>query len=268
MRGRAAFKICGLTRPRDAAAAAEAGASYGGVILAHGSPRTLEPARAREVFGDTGLTRCGVFVNASLEAVLAAARALALDVLQLHGDEDAGFVERAREESGLEVWKAVRPREADEFSAAVDQYGAAADGLLLDGWSAVARGGTGTPFPWDEVAARREYLPGGVRLIVAGGLTPANVGEVIAVLAPDVVDVSSGVESAPGVKDARLVRAFAEAVHAAFPPRRPADTGDPGGNARMLSSGAPHRGYRGADELRGGDRGSFADAQDEKGGSA
>lgn len=206
------LKICGLTRPGDAAAADAASVAYGGAILAPGSPRTVSAERAGELFEGTGLIRCGVFVNAQLEDVVQVAQLARLGVLQLHGDEGPADVEAAAAATGLEVWKAVRPRTADEFSIAVERFADVADGLLLDGWSSTARGGTGIRFPWEEVAMRRTELPVGVRLVVAGGLTPANVAEVIAALSPDVVDVSSGVERAPGVKDDGLIRAFAEAV--------------------------------------------------------
>ena len=88
-------------------------------------------------------------------------------------------------------------------------------GLHLDGWSERGRGGTGTRFPWEEVAGHRAALAADVRLIVAGGLRPDNVAQVISLLTPDIVDVSSGVESAPGVKDPESIRRFAEVVRAA-----------------------------------------------------
>jgi phosphoribosylanthranilate isomerase len=110
------------------------------------------------------------------------------------------------------VWKAVRPRDGDEFAAAAVRYGGAVDALLLDGYSAQARGGTGVSFPWQAVADRLDLLPPGVALVAAGGLRPDNVAEAAAILRPAVVDVSSGVEASPGVKDAAAVRAFVAAV--------------------------------------------------------
>lgn len=209
------IKICGLTRPEDARAAAAAGATYGGVILAPNSPRTVHPERVSGIFADTPLLRCGVFVNESRERLVELAAALRLGVLQLHGDETPELVAAVRAGSGGEVWKVVRPRTGDEFARAIEVYAGVADGLMLDGWSAAARGGTGTRFPWHEVAAYRDRLPPGTRLIVAGGLGPENVAEVVEILSPDVVDVSSGVEAAPGIKDHDAIRRFADAARGA-----------------------------------------------------
>lgn len=209
------IKICGLTRPEDARAAAGAGALYGGVILAPGSPRTVDVPTARYVLGGTGLRRCGVFVNEPLDRLLEVVGEIGLDVVQLHGDEAPAYVAEAMVVSGVEVWKAIRPRSGDDFEDAVDRFGAAASGLLLDGWSAKARGGTGTRFPWEVVAEHRGLLPSGLRLIVAGGLDAGNVAEVINMLDPDVVDVSSGVESAPGIKDEERIREFTDAARVA-----------------------------------------------------
>jgi len=167
---------------------------------------------ALAVFGESRLRRCGVFVNEPMDAMLAAAERLSLSVIQLHGEEGPGAVEAVRKQSGLEVWKAVRPRDAGDFLRALEEYCAVADGLLLDGWAAVARGGTGARFPWKEVAEHRWRIPGTVRFIAAGGLGPDNVAEAAALLRPDVVDVSSGVERSPGIKEHSLIRRFAAAA--------------------------------------------------------
>lgn len=211
----AAIKICGLTRPEDARAAELAGAFFGGVILASGSPRRVDPDAVQEIFGETSLVRCGVFVNQEPERLFTLVDKLSLHVVQLHGDETPEVAARLRLETGVETWKAIRPREGEEFSAELDRFADVVDGILLDGWSAAARGGTGVRFPWHAVAEYRHRVPSGVRLGVAGGLSPKNVGEVMAILAPDLVDVSSGVESAPGIKDENLIREFADAVRAA-----------------------------------------------------
>jgi len=207
------IKICGLTRPEDARAAEEAGAKYGGVILAPGSPRTVAPELVASIFADSTLVRCGVFVNESPARIVELAARLALDVVQLHGDEDLTTLDRVRAgAAGVEVWKAIRPRSGEEFFAQATRFAGSADGILVDGWSSVARGGTGARFPWAEVASYRSRLDPSLRLIVAGGLDATNVAEVVAILAPDVVDVSSGVESAPGIKDPASIRRFAEAA--------------------------------------------------------
>ena len=206
-----AVKVCGLTRHEDAAAAVEAGARYLGVVLAPGGKRTVTAEAAGVIFQHLPVQRAGVFVNAAADQLRRAAEVARLDVLQLHGDEPPELADALRGE-GFTVWKAVRPRDADELSAAAARYAGAVDALLLDGYSADARGGTGVSFPWQAVAERLEAEPWGAALVAAGGLRPENVAEAARILRPDVVDVSSGVEAAPGVKDHAKVRAFAAAV--------------------------------------------------------
>lgn len=206
-----AVKVCGLMRPEDAVTAGEAGASYGGVILAPGYRRSVTPGAARVIFGGFQGRRVGVFVDAEEAGLLAAAAEAGIHVVQLHGDEAPEMAARVRAH-GYEVWKAVRVRGADEVRAAFRRYAGAVDALLLDGYDPAAAGGTGTRFDWMQIAALRGELPDGMRLVAAGGLRPENVGEAARVLRPHAVDVSSGVESAPGVKDPEAVRAFVRAV--------------------------------------------------------
>lgn len=204
-------KVCGLVRPEDAAVAAGAGAAYLGVILAPGGKRTVTASAARAIFAELPVQRVGVFVNASADDLMSVARSIGLHVLQLHGEEPPELAASLRD-AGFTVWKALRPRSGAEFAAEAARYAGSADAILLDGFSADARGGTGARFPWEEVAAHRDALPAGIRLIAAGGLNPSNVAEAARILRPDVVDVSSGVESAPGVKDHDAVRAFIAAA--------------------------------------------------------
>jgi len=202
-------KICGLCRPADAAAAVAAGAAYVGVILTsgHRRSRTLEEAAA--IYGAaTGARRVGVFVDAPEHDVLEAARALRLDVLQLHGAESAAQVAALAGAGPWQVWKALRPRTVAELEEGVATYGAVAAALLVDGYDPAAAGGTGAPFPAAAAAVARRGLPAGVRFVAAGGLTPANVAAIVAAVAPDIVDVSSGVESAPCTKDPDRMHAF------------------------------------------------------------
>jgi phosphoribosylanthranilate isomerase len=207
-----AIKFCGLTRPEDARAAADAGAAYLGVVLAPGGRRSLALPRAAEVLAETDVARVGVFVNASLPEIVEAIRSLGLDVVQLHGEEPPEFVRQVRAAAAVEVWKAVRPRDGQEVLRAAERYATLADALLLDGWSPSAYGGTGASFPWEQVAAVRTQLGSSVRLVIAGGLTPQNVARAVDLLAPNAVDVSSGVEASPGVKDGAAIRAFVDAV--------------------------------------------------------
>jgi phosphoribosylanthranilate isomerase len=206
-----AVKVCGLTRHQDAAVAVEAGARYLGAILAPGYRRTVTPEAASVIFNSLPAQRAGVFVNATADELRRAASAARLDVLQLHGDEPPELADALRRE-GFAVWKAVRPRSGDEFAQAAVLYAGAVDALLVDGFSADARGGTGTAFSWREVAERIAALGLDAAIVAAGGLRPENVAEAARILHPDVVDVSSGVESAPGIKDADAVRAFVSAV--------------------------------------------------------
>ena len=204
-------KICGVCRPEDARVAAEAGAAYVGVILAPGFARTRTVADAEAIYDAAGprTRRVGVFVNGSEAEILRAAAQLRLDVIQLHGSEGAYFAARLRDAGDAQVWKALRPRTAAHFVLATDEYADAVDALLLDG---AGSGGTGSSFPWAEVSAARAALPATLRLVVAGGLNPGNVATAARILQPDVVDVSSGVETRSCEKDHSLVRAFVDAA--------------------------------------------------------
>jgi phosphoribosylanthranilate isomerase len=214
-------KICGLCRPQDAAAARDAGANYLGVLLAPGHPRTRTIPEALEILaageGKAGGPRkVGIFVDGSAREIVAAAQTLRLDVVQLHGSEPPELLEHLRSSlPGVEIWKAVRVRNGESVQDASERYAASAAGLLLDGWSETAAGGAGVAFSWADVTAARARIPRELKLIVAGGLTPATVAQAIRALRPDCVDVSSGVESERGVKDARRIAAFIEAARGA-----------------------------------------------------
>lgn len=207
-------KLCGICRPADAALAAEAGADYMGVILSRGFRRSQEAEAAARIYAAAGtVRRAGVFVDAAQATIEDAIAGFGLQVVQLHGAEPPDLA-RALRRPELEVWKALRPRDAAELLAAAEAYAGAADALLLDGAGA---GGSGARFDWEAVASVRDRLPRALRLVVAGGLTPANVAEAVARLRPDVVDVSSGVEAAPGEKSPQAVRAFLAAARRGDP---------------------------------------------------
>lgn len=205
-------KICGLCRPADVEATAEAGADFAGLVLAE-SPRRLDPEDAERLARaarGTGLRPVGVFVDRAPGEVERLADRIGLAAVQLHGSEPPEACASLRA-AGRDVWKALRPREPEELERLVDRYAGAADSLLVEGWSPEAAGGTSTAFPhrWLADGAGR---PTDVRLVLAGGLDPDNVAGAVRRVRPDVVDVSSGVESGPGRKDPGRIRAFVRAV--------------------------------------------------------
>jgi phosphoribosylanthranilate isomerase len=206
-------KICGVCRPEDAGVAARAGASWIGVILAPGRVRTRSADEAAAIFGAAAARRVGVFVDAEPAEVIAMARTLELDAVQLHGTEPSADVRRIRDALDAQVWKAVCVRSADDYVGGLEAYAADVDALLLDGWSPHGAGGVGASFDWHAIGALGE--PVRVRRIVAGGLAPENVARAVSALSPDMVDVSSGVEDAPGRKSEQLIREFIAAVRRA-----------------------------------------------------
>ena len=193
-------KICGLTRPGDAAAAERAGATHGGMIFAPGSPRRVAPERAQEVRAAADLAWVGVFVDEAPSAVASLAHALRLSAVQLHGAEDADYVAALRPllPAGCEVWKAVAVREPPPPLAATG-----ADRLVLDSRPAAGRERAGGVFDWALLAGYGDLG----RCLVAGGLSPANAAAA-AGLGAWGLDVSAGVEQRPGAKSAALVEAF------------------------------------------------------------
>jgi len=204
-----AVKVCGLCRPEDAAAAAAAGVAHVGVILSACGPRALDESRASRVLDERGAARAvGVFVDESVERVAALAEWLRLDTVQLHGNESIEQVSELRARTDAAIWKAVRVRDGQTARAELAAWTSHVDGILLDGWSAHAAGGTGASFDWHSLHDVRAQVPAHVTLVVAGGLRADNVAHAIAALAPDVVDTSSGVETEPGVKSHEKIRAF------------------------------------------------------------
>jgi phosphoribosylanthranilate isomerase len=210
------LKFCGLTRPEDAEQAAALGARYVGVVFAE-SLRQVTDTDAMRVLGQIPLTisRVGVFGDTKPEQIAERAQRLELDVIQLHGDPKPRVITRVRRTWRGQVWAVQRLSDATVPPAAADLFDAA-DGVLLDAKVSGQLGGTGVALPWDELADKiAPYRSHRAKLIVAGGLTPENVGRAIAALKPDVVDVSSGVESDIGIKDHEKMRAFRDAVNAA-----------------------------------------------------
>lgn len=204
------IKFCGLTRADDARQAAALGAAYVGVIFA-GGPRQLDPVRARAVLDGAGgaVRRVGVFGEQPPAEIARVAREVTLDIVQLHGHLSAEDVRRVRGEIGTGVWAVVRVagRVDPRCLAALDGE---VDAVVLDAFAVGQLGGTGMTFDWS--ALTDEARPRRARLVAAGGLNPENVSAAIVALRPDIVDVSSGVECSPGVKDHQRMRAFVDAV--------------------------------------------------------
>lgn len=202
------IKICGLTRREDVTHAVQAGADLVGVVLVPESPRFRTPAQARELLRDISVPGVIVAANMGLPELSAAAERVGADVIQLHGAESPEMVERLRNAGPWKLWKAIRVRTSADVREGVTNYSGVAHGLVLDGWHPGKLGGTGAPFSWEEVSRMRDEFPPDLELVVAGGLRPENVQEVIIRLRPQVVDVSSGVEVEPGIKGRDRVEAF------------------------------------------------------------
>ncbi len=214
-------KICGLTSAAALAHAAREGAAYVGLVFYPPSPRSLELDRAREIAAGApaGVTRVALVVDAEdafLEALL---EAVPLEMLQLHGAESPERVAELRARFGLPVMKAVGVRDAADL-AAIPAYEAVADQLLIDAKppaspagaaAAYLPGGNALSFDWRLIAGRDWARP----WMLAGGLTPANVADAVRLTGAAQLDVSAGVESAPGVKDLEKISAFIRAAQAA-----------------------------------------------------
>lgn len=208
------IKICGVTLPDDAARVAASGVDYIGLNFWPKSKRYLDPARgpmiaaAARAAGPAAIV--GVFVDADVEDIVAIARDVALDIVQLHGEEEPEDVQEIAAATKRPVWKALSVgAEADLEGLEVWPV----EHLLLDTPSA-GRGGSGKTFDWSLAALAQRRYPAR-RFVLAGGLDPHNVAAAIAAVRPFGVDVATGVEAAPGVKDADKLAAFVAAVRSA-----------------------------------------------------
>ena len=200
-------KICGITSVEDAQAVERAGADAVGLMFYEGSPRHIALEQAKAIVGSLSNTivRVGVFVNSEESFVRQAMEICALNMLQFHGDETPEYCAR------FEVMTLKAIRVSDESSLKeMERY--SADGFLLDAFSENSLGGTGETFNW-ELAKRA--TKSGRPIFLAGGLTSENVAEAVKAVRPFAVDVSSGVESEPGKKDAAKVRVFVAAAKGA-----------------------------------------------------
>ena len=207
-------KICGLATLDDVEAAARAGAAYMGLVFYPKSPRNVSLERARElaVAAPPGLAKVALMVDPDDAALDAVTAAVPLDMIQLHGAETPGRVREVRRRTGLPVMKAVGIRSAEDLPA-LETYASVADQILVDAKppaGADLPGGNGVGFDWRLIAGRRWSGP----WMLAGGLTPETVAEAVRLTGARQVDVSSGVERAPGVKDADRIAAFVAAASA------------------------------------------------------
>jgi phosphoribosylanthranilate isomerase len=207
------IKFCGITNLDDAQRAVDAGAWAIGLILWPGSKRACDVAEAARISARLrrSVEIAGVFVNQPLDEVERLADTIGMSLVQLHGDEGPAYCAEAARRTGAKIIKAQRVRLASDIVAVQAFH---TDYHLLDAYREGLRGGTGETFDWSMLARRRSAVP----LILSGGLHPGNVVAAIETVRPFAVDVASGVESAPGIKDPDKLKAFAAAVKS---------TGDP-----------------------------------------
>jgi phosphoribosylanthranilate isomerase len=204
----ARVKFCGMTRSQDAALAAEIGATYVGVVFADG-PRKVSPKDGRQILDGAGdrVRRVGVFGTNEPDEIGRASEEARLDIVQLHADPTPSQVQSIRKRFKGEVWAAIRIA-GNHIPSDAELLFDTADAVVLDARSDHRLGGTGQALPWGDVAVDLARDRGSSAVVLAGGLKPSTVASAIRTLAPDVVDVSSGVESAPGIKDPWLMREF------------------------------------------------------------
>ncbi|MEH6589759.1 MAG: phosphoribosylanthranilate isomerase [Halioglobus sp.] len=200
-------KICGITRSEDAQLVADAGADAIGLVFYPASPRAVDAKSAARIVSGLSpfVSVVALFVNEPAESINRILDSVPIDVIQFHGDESAKFCGQF----GRPYLKALRVKPGEDLLAASQQYDDA-KGILLDTWQDGVPGGTGKTFDW---TAAQVQFP--CPLVLAGGLTPANVSSAVEIVRPAAVDVSGGVESAPGIKNGAAVREFISAVRAA-----------------------------------------------------
>jgi phosphoribosylanthranilate isomerase len=205
-------KICGITNAEDAAVAVEAGADALGFVFYRKSPRYIEPMLARQIIMNLPplVIPVGVFVDEDQQVVRSLMDDCGLEIAQLHGNESAIYCK----ELGRTILKALRVKDRSTFLALAEYRGrAGVRGFILDAFSEQAYGGTGQVIDWQLAAEAAKAA----NILLAGGLTPDNVMKAIQAVQPYGVDVSSGVERAPGKKDHEKVRAFIQAVRVVSP---------------------------------------------------
>jgi phosphoribosylanthranilate isomerase len=240
-------KFCGITRVEDAEYAVSLGAWAVGINLWAGSPRVALPQEAADI-ADAVRRKTeivGVFVNQELDELVTLAEQIGLTMIQLHGDEGNQYAQTVSKRTGCKVIKAMRVRHGADLQALSAWH---VDFHLLDAYVPGVPGGTGKAFNWEIARHHRGTIP----IILSGGLTPANVAEAKSIVSPFALDVASGVESAPGIKDHQLMADFVEAIAPPEPEPEPEPELEPAAEA------APELD---ADALTGGDPPLDADAR-------
>lgn len=204
---RTRVKICGITRCEDAQLAVDAGADAIGLVFYEKSPRFVSNTQAAEISQmiPAFVNRVALFKDAEKQVVDAVLQAVEIDLVQFHGSETADFCEQFNHPYIKALGMKGTEHDADFLQANVDKY-CSAKALLLDGHAPGEAGGSGESFDWASIAAIEKTI------VLAGGLTPANVRQAIELVHPFAVDVSSGVESAPGIKDKNKIADFMEQV--------------------------------------------------------
>lgn len=202
-------KICGISTPETLAAAIGSGASHVGFVHFAKSPRHLSLTDAAQLRRQVPAHVKAVLllVNPTAQVLAEAISTVAPDVVQFHGSETPDALARFRTETGIEAWRAIAVKDASDLAKA-EQFRGAADRVLLDAPASSLPGGNGTAFDWSLLAEWEAPLAWGL----AGGLTPANVAEAIRLTRAPLVDTSSGVERAPGIKDVDRIAAFCKAA--------------------------------------------------------
>ena len=201
-------KICGLTRREDVVVADGLGADYVGVVVTAGFGRSVPSGVAGSLVEGVAATPVAVLVDESVEEAARLARGAGARVVQLHGDETAGMARALAEEGEWKIWKAVRARDPRDILMAVERFGDVVAAILVEGWRDGISGGGGARLDLDLFADVLRQLPQHIEMVLAGGLTADWVGEAVERCAPDVVDVSSGVEIERGRKAPELMRRF------------------------------------------------------------
>ena len=206
------IKICGLSTPDAINAAAEAGATHVGLVHFEPSPRhvSLEEAARLRALVPEPVKAVVLLVNADVKTTGEVIDRIKPDIIQFHGTETPEWVKLVREQTKIETWKAFGVRDAETLATST-RYEGAVDRLLFDAPAQALPGGTGQTFRWDLLTGFDHRIPWGL----AGGLNAENVADAIRETQAQLVDTSSGVESAPGVKDVDLIRAFCKAAREA-----------------------------------------------------